>query len=95
MRLESVTATAPSAWASYLINGDASGLEPAELAAADRFVEEVLGALPVDCADEGFRHFHDATAFAPYSADCQTYTALIEAKASGIRSNRRSDTKGN
>jgi hypothetical protein len=63
---------APSAWASYLINGDASGLEDDEQRACDAWLaSEKLGA-PVDCFDAGFCHSHDASAFA-LAGDCQTY----------------------
>jgi hypothetical protein len=36
--VEFVTITGPAAWASYLINGDASGLEPGEQAKADAWL---------------------------------------------------------
>jgi hypothetical protein len=63
---------APSAWASYLINGDASGLEDDEQRACDAWLKsEKLGA-PVDCFDAGFCHSHDASGFA-LAGDCQTY----------------------
>lgn len=43
---------APTDWASYLINGDGSGLDEAEIVAADVFVAEVI-------ASHGHSHFHD------------------------------------
>ncbi len=72
------TYTAPSAWASYLINGDFSGLDEADLEAARAFVQWV-GSDPVSCEDAGFRNTHDAWQFCPLSADCQTYTFLRKA----------------
>jgi hypothetical protein len=75
--LETVTGTAPSDWASYLINGDDSGLDVSEKALADRFVE-FLGDFPVSCADAGFMWRHDASRFGVLGADCQEYTALIK-----------------
>jgi hypothetical protein len=81
MGLQIVTATAPSAWASYLINGDSSGIDAEDVAAADRFVAEILGAWPVDCEDAGFRWNHDASGIMPLGADCQLYSALIEESA--------------
>lgn len=41
-------------WASYFINDDASGLEPAEIEAADRWLclELEPGECVVDCGDE-------------------------------------------
>jgi hypothetical protein len=41
---------APQHWASYLINGDSSGLNDHEIALADRYFE---GFDVVNCADEG------------------------------------------
>lgn len=67
---------APSSWAPYLINGDASGLEDAERARADAFMAWVGAGAPVSCEDAGFVHHHDAWAFCPLSADCQVYTFL-------------------
>jgi hypothetical protein len=52
--------TAPSCWASYLINGDDSGIEPDEKAQADAFIEWVGAGDPVSCEDAGFVHHHDA-----------------------------------
>lgn len=83
--LEPITATAPSYWASYLINGDASGLEDAERETADSFVAACLGGvMPCDCEDAGFMWNHDAARNLPRSpyvmaADCQSYTSLIPA----------------
>lgn len=81
MAFETVTGTAPSYWASYFINGDASGMEDDEIAAADAFAEW-LGGNIVDCEDAGFMHYHDAHRFGIGGADCQTYTALIEVRDS-------------
>lgn len=67
------TATAPSAWAAYLINGDHSGLPERERAAADRWVKTLAWGAPVSCSDAGFVWRHDAFAQCPYGADCQTY----------------------
>lgn len=78
MGLEPVTATAPSHWASYLINGDDSAMDEAEIAQADAFADWLGGSI-VGCEDAGFCHFHDGRHVgADYAADCQTYTALIE-----------------
>jgi len=43
---------------------------------ADAWIEHVGMGSPVDCKDAGFIHYHDARLFAPYGADCQTYTFL-------------------
>lgn len=79
MTLHLATATAPSHWASYLVNGDDSGLDPAEKAAADSWIaREGLG-LPVSCEDAGFIWRHDAARECPLGADCQEYQFLIRA----------------
>lgn len=73
-----ITGTAPSAWASYLINGDDSGIEPEDKVAADKFVLWAGAGMPVSCDDAGFRWHFDADIFTEYSgADCQTYTFLV------------------
>ena len=66
------TRTAPSVWASYLINGDASGIDDADIAAADAFVAQY--GEPMGCTDAGFIHVHDAHHLLPLGADCQAYT---------------------
>ncbi len=78
MNLETITLTAPSAWASYLINGDASGIDEADTDAADAFVESVDAGPPVSCEDAGFLAYSDARLLRiiDYAADCQTYTFL-------------------
>ena len=55
--------TAPACWASYLINGDASGLDDAEKASADRCLDAMVakyGSCYVhDAEDLGFRSYAD------------------------------------
>lgn len=74
------TFTAPEYWASYLINGDFSGLSDDEKAACDRWTAHLLETIgtgaPVDCEDAGFCRTHDAWSESPFSGDCQTYTFL-------------------
>ena len=74
MELQFVTATAPSYWAPYLINGDPSGLEDDEIAAADAFTD---GKLCIDAEEVGFKSFHDAWAYCPFAADCCEYTFQV------------------
>jgi hypothetical protein len=70
--------TAPSHWASYLINGDASGMEADEKSACDRWLARINMGGPVDCEDAGFKgHYHDAWYETPLGADCQTYTFMV------------------
>jgi hypothetical protein len=75
--MQTITATAPSHWACYFINDDASGMEDAEIEAADKFAEWLGGSI-VGCEDAGFIHWHDARQFYPFASDCQTFTALIQ-----------------
>lgn len=81
MAIKSFTVTAPSYWASYYINGDASGLEDDELKAADAFFDYLAKDVPnlscTDAEDAGFVRYHDACDFYPYAADCSTYTFLV------------------
>jgi hypothetical protein len=78
MALITALGTAPSCWASYLINGDASGLSDEDVRQADAFVEW-LGATPCSCEDAGFMWNHDARQVCgTLAADCQIYTALIQ-----------------
>lgn len=73
--IETMQATAPSAWASYLVNGDASGLEDDEQTACDAWVESLAPFTACVAADDaGFIKWHDARNVCDYAADCQTYT---------------------
>jgi len=76
-RLTVIKATAPSSWASYLINGDASGIDDTERNACDAWIAREGMGMPVDCEDAGFIRIHDADLEAPFAADCQTYTFLV------------------
>lgn len=76
MALEPLSATAPSQWASYLINGDASDMAPGDIAACDAWLEREGLGLPVSCEDAGFMWRHDAYLECPFGSDCQTYTFL-------------------
>lgn len=72
-----ITATAPSHWAVYFINGDSTAMDHDELVQADMFAEWIGGDI-VDCEDAGFMWNHDARQFGTLAADCQVYTALIQ-----------------
>ena len=73
--------TAPAHWACYLINGDCSGMDDADIEACDNWADTLPG-MVASCTSEdddnhaGFMRWHDAAAFAPYAADCATYTVL-------------------
>lgn len=68
-----VSYTAPSSWASYLINGDDSGLDPHEKATADEWIDSVGLGMPVSCEDAGFIKRPDSFNVYHFAADCQTY----------------------
>jgi hypothetical protein len=53
MTIAVTTATAPAYWASYLVNGDASGLEDREQASADRWIAKQAPWYVVDVARDG------------------------------------------
>ncbi len=78
MTLQVITATAPSSWASYLINGDDSGLDPAEREAADSWIKREGLGMPSGCEDAGFIWHHDARQECPFGADCQEYSFLVK-----------------
>ena len=68
--------TAPSTWASYLISGDDSGIDPEERVDCDAWLTaEGLGT-PVSCEDAGFVHYHDAHSYVG-PADCQAYVFIV------------------
>jgi hypothetical protein len=70
------TATAPSEWASYLINDDPSGLEDKEIEAADAWIDRLGWGTPIDCEDVGFCVYHDAWPESRFAGDCSVYTFL-------------------
>jgi hypothetical protein len=72
--MRTLTLTAPSHWASYLINIDSSGLDDDEVRVIHRWLDANDVSFPVSCDDAGFRWFHDASRFFSKGADCQTYT---------------------
>ena len=79
--LKPFTATAPSHWASYFINGDDSGMSAEDISQADAWIErEGMGA-PVSCEDAGFLWRHDAFKECPLGSDCQEYVFLVPADA--------------
>ena len=69
------TLTAPSHWASYITNGDASGLTAKEKAQCDAWLAAEDAGSCVSCEDAGFMWRHDACRYA-IASDCQEYTFL-------------------
>jgi len=69
------TYTLPAYWASYLINGDASGLEDGEQAAIDSWLAKNGNPNIVSCDGEPFfSRYNDAGQLA---GDMLEYTALV------------------
>ena len=69
-----ITYILPSYLASYLINGDASGLEEREVQEADAMIERLGHGLPVCISDESsFCPHHDFIEI-PWAGDCAEYT---------------------
>jgi hypothetical protein len=79
IRHKTETRIAPSAWASYLINGDYSGLAHVEIKDCDSWIAAMGYGFPVSCEEFGFAARHDATPFMTYpvGADCQTYVFIV------------------
>ena len=80
-KINTVTGTAPSHWASYFINGDPSGMTDGEIEQADKFQSWLCGTegYIVDCSNQSeFITYHDARRFGVLAADCYTYTAIVE-----------------
>ena len=68
----------PSFWASALINGDTSGLDPDDEAALDKFIAYMLHQYGqcwcLDVAsEENFLRDHDASRFGVLACDCCEY----------------------
>jgi hypothetical protein len=84
MELISYHYTAPSSWASYLINGDDSGMEPQDKEACDKWIASLGHGSPCDCEDAGFMWYHSARVFCPFGADCQSYTFLVREPAPNL-----------
>jgi hypothetical protein len=75
--LTTIDLTAPSYWASYLINGDATGLNAVEKAACDAWLKSEGVFEVLDAVDAGFCWSHDASKFA-LAGDCQSYLCRVE-----------------
>ena len=78
-QFETVQLTAPSAWASALINLDYSGLVDLDRKALNTWLA-MRGLSFSDCLDAqdaGFMWVHDAHEFMPVGAECSTYTFKV------------------
>lgn len=73
--MKTITYTLPAYWASYLINGDASGLDDGEQAVIDAWLAKEGYPNIVSCGDESyFSRYNDAGTLA---GDVMEYTALV------------------
>ena len=73
--------TAPASWASYLVNGDDSGLRPGDRARADAWAATLPGPI-VDAEEAGFSWHHDAQGVTgPLGATVARYTVHRQASA--------------
>jgi hypothetical protein len=76
--MTTITLSLPACWASYLINGDASGLEAGEQEQIDAFLACEDLPPPVDCSEEAsFSRYNDA--HTGLAGDVLDYTFLVEA----------------
>ena len=85
MAIEVLTFTAPTYWASAIINGDGSGLVASgEQEDVNAWLESLLPAYIVSTNDgddgegAGFLRWHDAEPFMPLAADCSYYIAHLQ-----------------
>jgi hypothetical protein len=77
MAIEIDEIDAPAHWASYLINGDASGLEDEEQAECDHWLERLKGWSVVSCvAEEFFGRFYFAVIGKELGCDLLTYSLI-------------------
>jgi hypothetical protein len=72
-KIETVEYTLSAYWASYLINGDASGLQPGEQEVIDAWLAKEGNPHIVDCGEQYFSRHNDAT---DLGGDVCEYTAL-------------------
>lgn len=75
MSFEIVKGVGLACWASYLVNGDASGISDQDRFEADAFVAW-LGGSVVDVEDETF--FGRPDAGTKLAGDCLRYSAIVE-----------------
>lgn len=72
--METIEYTLPAYWASYLINGDFSGLEDGEKETIDNYIKREENPCFVDCGEQYFSHTNDATTL---GGDVCEYTAYF------------------
>ncbi len=75
VKIQTAEYTLPTYWASYLVNGDASGLEDSEQAEIDRWLSDMEPGECVDMLDDShFAHCNDASRM---GGDVATYTFIL------------------
>ena len=83
MKRKTIEHLLPAYWASYLINGDSSGLERYDIEQADKFCDQRgIGGCAVDCGDPFFHYRNDAQHI---GGDVCQFTFLVEARKAGAR----------
>lgn len=73
--MKALTYTLPAYWASYLINDDASGLEPGEQATVDAWLAKMSLPMPASCSEES--HFSKHNDAGQLAGEVLDYTFLI------------------
>lgn len=78
--MKSETYDLPIHWASYFVNGDASGLEDSDQESADLWWQATFKDKPVSCVgidqDEWFAKYHDAHRYC-LACTVSTFTFLL------------------
>ena len=69
----------PAYWASYLINGDSSGIHGEDMYEADKFLADHNLPMPSDCRPAGFGKFFFSGQGKDLGCELETYSFLIAA----------------
>jgi hypothetical protein len=75
--IETIEYTLPAYWASYLINGDASGLEDGEKEGIDAFLDTESNPRRLSFCDVGEPYFARRNDANTLGGDVADYTALL------------------
>lgn len=77
MTITTQTYTLPASWASYVINGDASGIEDDEVIVIDAWLNKVQPGIPTSCSDEQFFSWHNDGPTPNIGGDCLEYEFIV------------------
>jgi hypothetical protein len=80
MKIETAEFKLPAYWASYLINGDASGLQDGEQSTIDAWIKHEGNPHFVDCGEQYFSHTNEATNLGGDVCDFVAHYHIEEAK---------------